>query len=334
MTNINSHWKNKPFLLRPVGKDYLWGGNRLNEDFSKDIDLSPLAETWECSTHPDGPSRIEGGVHDGRLLSDVIWEHPEYLGTHPQKRDELPILIKFIDAKQNLSVQVHPDDDYAREHENGSLGKSEMWYVLEAAKDASLIYGFCRDITQDMLKKSLADGTVEKYMHRVPVQKDDVFYIEAGTVHAIGAGSLIAEIQESSNLTYRLYDYNRTDKYGKKRELHIQKALDVANLRGSAMPRQPMRVLKYQPGCASELLCRCKYFQVERQLINTERCRELVDIQAGSNSFEVLLCTEGCGAVFYGSDTICFFRGDCIFVPAESVPMKLHGKAKLLKVSC
>lgn len=335
MTSINSCWKSKPFLLRPEGKDYLWGGNRLNDDFAKGIDLSPLAETWECSTHPDGPSRIAGGEFDGRLLTDVLREHPEFLGTHPRVQDGLPILIKFIDAKQNLSVQVHPDDQYAKEHENGSLGKTEMWYVLDAAKDASLIYGFCRDMSPDLIRTSLEDGSIEKYMHRVPIQKDDVFYIEAGTVHAIGAGALIAEIQESSNLTYRLYDYNRTDRHGNRRELHIDKALDVADLHGISMPRQPMRVLKYRPGCANELLCRCKYFQVERKLINTERCRQMVDLQAGENSFEVLLCTEGCGVLFYGShQMICFFRGDCIFIPAKSVPLKLHGRAKLLKVSC
>lgn len=254
MTNGNLPSMNKPFLLRPAGKDYLWGGNRLNDEFAKGIDMTPLAETWECSTHPDGTSRIEGGQHDGRLLSNVLREHPEYLGTHPRTKDELPILIKLIDAKRDLSVQVHPDDDYAREHENGSLGKTEMWYVLDATKDASLIYGFYHDMDRETLRRSLEAGTVEKYLQKVPIRKNDVFYIEAGMVHAIGAGALIAEIQESSNLTYRMYDYNRTDKNGKPRELHIEKALEVANLKGSASPRQPMRVLKYRPSCASELL--------------------------------------------------------------------------------
>ena len=125
MTNKNTNWKyNRPFLLKPAGKDYLWGGSRLNDDFAKGIDLEPLAETWECSTHPDGPSLAASGEHAGKLLTEVLKEHPEYLGTHPHTDGELPILIKFIDARQDLSVQVHPDDDYAREHENGSLGKT------------------------------------------------------------------------------------------------------------------------------------------------------------------------------------------------------------------
>lgn len=342
MTNRNLNWKNnhKPFLLKPAGKDYLWGGNRLNDDFSKGIDLAPLAETWECSTHPDGSSVVASGEYKGWILKEVLKAHPEFLGSHPlmaesARQGELPVLIKFIDAKKDLSVQVHPDDAYAMKNENGSLGKTEMWYVMDAARDAELIYGFYRDMDKEILRKSLEEGTVEKYLQKIKIKKDDVFFIEAGTVHAIGAGALIAEIQENSNLTYRLYDYNRVDKNGKKRELHIDKALEVMNLKGSAEPRQPIRVLHYQRGCASEFLCRCKYFQVERQLINTERCRSMADFQTDSNSFQVLLCLKGCGSVLEeGGEILNFFKGDCIFVPADSVPFKIHGKAQFLRVRC
>lgn len=336
MTNKNSPLKTEPFLLRPVGKDYLWGGNRLNEDFAKEIQMEPLAETWECSTHPDGPSTVATGPFAGRLLVEVMQEHPEYLGSHPRTKDgNLPVLIKFIDAKKDLSVQVHPSDAYAKEHEHGQLGKSEMWYVLDTQGDAHLVYGFNRPIDRQTLKKSLLDGTVERYLQKIKIQKDDVFYIEAGTVHAIGAGSLIAEIQESSNLTYRMYDYGRVDKNGKPRELHIERALDVAKLEGGSTPRQPMRVLKYTPGCASELLCRCKYFVVERLLINTERIRKMVPFATGDNSFQVLLCVDGCGVAFpEKGEAIPFFRGDCLFIPAHSVAIRLHGRAQLLKVSC
>ena len=339
MTNRNSNLNNRPFLLKPAGKDYLWGGSRLNDDFSKGIELEPLAETWECSTHPDGPSVVASGPDTGKLLPQVLSDHPEYIGSHPRElvkaEGELPILIKFIDARKDLSVQVHPDDAYARQMEHGSMGKSEMWYVLDASREARLVYGFRHDMDREVLKKSLLDGTVEKYLQKVKVRKDDVFYIEAGTVHALGAGALVAEIQESSNLTYRMYDYNRVDKDGKKRQLHVEKALDVVRLQGSAQPRQPMRVLKYQKGCASELLCRCRYFQTERLLLNTERCRQMADFQTGHNTFQVLLCTNGCGVLFEErGEFINFFRGDCIFVPADSVPLKIHGKAQLLRVSC
>lgn len=328
--------QNAPFLLKPIGKDYLWGGNRLNEDFSKDIKLTPLAETWECSTHPDGISIVSSGIHKDSLLSDVLKSHPEYLGSNVIKYGDLPILIKLIDAKKDLSVQVHPSDEYANKYENGQRGKTEMWYILDTTNDAKIIYGFYHDIDRETLKQSLNNGTVEKYLQKIKVHTDDVFYIEAGQVHAIGEGSLIAEIQENSNLTYRMYDYNRVDKNGKLRELHIEKALDVVNLKSSAEPKQPLRVLKYKQGYASELLCRCKYFQVERILINTERCRNLTGFKTDGNSFQVLLCTNGCGIITneVNQENINFFRGDCIFFPANSQLIKLHGKAQFLKVTC
>ena len=323
---------NKPFLLKPAAKDYLWGGTRLNDDFGFDIDIDPFAEAWVCSTHPDGESLV---ADSGMPLSEVIKSHPDYLGTHASSVADckFPILIKLIDAKEDLSIQVHPDDDYASEHENGSLGKTEMWYVVDSRNNAQLIYGFKRDVSAEQVRESISDGTIESLINHVPVSQNDLFFIESGTVHAIGAGCLIAEIQESSNITYRLYDYDRKDKYGNKRELHIDKALEVANLNSSASPRQPMRVLKYRPGYASELLSRCKYFQVERLLLNTEG-RKLASFQTESNSFHVLLCVDGCGNISGEDIHINFFKGDCIFVPAESMPLKLHGQAQLLNVSC
>ncbi len=321
-----------PFLLEPSAKDYLWGGTRLNDDFGKGIDLIPLAETWECSTHPDGESHA-----GGETLSKVLARHPEWLGTHPlattHGKPELPIMIKLIDAKTDLSVQVHPADEYALKHE-GSLGKTEMWYVLEARPGAKLVYGFHHDVTPEIVREALESHSIESLLNHVPVHKDDLFYIEAGTVHAIGAGCLVAEIQESSNLTYRLYDYDRIDANGKPRPLHVEKALEAANLRSSVVPRQPMRVFRYRQGCASELLTRCKYFQVERMLLNTEIQRSLVPYQTGPNSFHALLCLDGCGSISGEGFSMNFFKGDCFFVPAESIPMKLHGKAQFLDISC
>ena len=324
----------QPFLLKPAAKDYLWGGSRLNDDFAKDIPLSPLAETWECSTHPDGESLI---ASTGQTLTAVLAEHPDWLGSHPLSvtggKPELPILVKLIDAKKDLSVQVHPDDEYALRVEH-SLGKTEMWYVLDARKNSKLIYGFNRDVTAEVVKRALEEGTIEKILNHVPIRKDDLFFIEAGTVHAIGAGALIAEIQESSNITYRLYDYNRKDKNGNTRELHIEKALEVADLRSSLEPRQPMRVLKYRNGYASELLTRCKYFQVERVLLNTEIQRHLVDFKTDAGSFHTLLCVDGCGSMSGDGFMLNFFKGDCIFVPAESMVVHMHGRAQLLNISC
>ena len=320
----------KPFLLKPAGKDYLWGGTRLNDEFAKGIPLDPLAETWECSTHPDGPSVVASGIFEGQTLTEVLAAHPEYLGNrHPDGK--FPLLIKFIDAKKDLSVQVHPNDVYAMEHENGQNGKSEMWYVLDAAKDAHLVYGLKHDCTEKEIRQAIADGTLLRHLQRVPVRKDDLFFIEAGTIHAIGAGALIAEIQENSNLTYRLYDYDRVGKDGKKRELHIDKAMQVANLKSSAEPRQPLRVLKYKQGVASEFLSRCKYFEVYRVLLNTER-RQQVYYRVDEMSFRVLLCINGCGDIHFEGGEIPFYKGDCIFVPADSVQLTMRGCAQFLDV--
>lgn len=328
---------NIPFLLKPAAKDYLWGGSRLNDEFNKGIDVHPLAETWECSTHPDGQSLVASGSDIGKTLGDVLQKHPEYLGSHPLQvmkgTTELPVLIKLIDAEQDMSVQVHPDDAYALENEN-CLGKTEMWYVLAAREGASIVYGFNQDMDRGRVQNVLAGGTINNYLNRVPVQRNDVFLVEAGTVHAIGAGIIMAEIQESSNLTYRLYDYGRVDKNGKQRKLHVEKAMQVMNMRSSAQPRQPMRVLRYKRGCACELLTRCKYFQVERLLLNTDIYGLSLDYKTGSNSFQILLCTEGRGFLSGENFSLSFSKGDCVFVPSESIPLKLSGKAQVLKVSC
>lgn len=325
-------WKtDETFLLKPAYKDYLWGGDKLKTEYHKETDLSPLAESWECSTHPDGTSLAL--IDQNEIpLTEVLKRHPEILGTHPRTRDTLPILIKLIDAKMDLSVQVHPDDDYARIHEHGSLGKSELWYVLEAEPGASLVYGFSQDVTEEQIRQGIADGTIRKYLQKVPVKRNDVFFVQAGTVHAIGKGIVIAEIQESSNLTYRLYDYNRRDRNGNLRELHIDKALDVLNLHSSAEPVQPMRLLNYQPGFASEFLTRCRYFQVERVLLNSEASE--VSYRTDSFSFKVLMCVQGQGVLKGRELRIPFRKGDTIFIPADSEALSFSGKAELLGVNC
>lgn len=330
----------EPFLLSPAIKDYLWGGTRLKDGFSKSTDLEIVAETWECSTHKDGESIIASGPNSGRALIDVLKENPDFVGSHPKMQDGLPILVKFIDAKNDLSVQVHPDDEYAYQYENGQNGKSEMWYVVEAAKNAKLIYGFRTDITKDTVKKALQEENLEHYLLSVPVKKGDVFYIPAGQVHAICSGCLIAEVQESSNLTYRLYDYNRVDKNGNKRELHIDKALDVMNLKGSEKPVQPMRLIRFRAGIMIEKLYQCKYFTVEKVVLDTSRCKQReARFKTRDNSFRVVLCTEGCGTIDWTDEDgkvkrLDFYRGDCIFVPANSVEYRAHGKAEVLRIGC
>ena len=227
-------------------------------------------------------------------------------------------------------MQVHPDDAYAREFEH-SLGKSEMWLVLDASEGAGIYYGFKRETSLAEMRAAIENNTLTELLNWVPAKTGDCFFIPAGTVHAIGAGLMVAEVQQSSNLTYRVYDYGRVGADGRPRELHIDKALDVADLHGSAEPRQPLRVLKYRPGMASELLIRCKYFEVYRMLINTER-RQTVHYRADRMAFRVLLCMDGCGTISYDEGTVNFYKGDCVFVPADSEVLTIHGQAQFLDI--
>ena len=336
-TSLNYNTKNRafqeemPFLLKPVGKDYLWGGQRLRADFGKESVLNPLAETWECSTHPDGPSLVESGAFAGMTLKEVLKEHPEYLGTHPLcnytkeqlAAGELPVLIKFIDAKKDLSVQVHPDDEYARTYENGSRGKTEMWYVLDAAKDSSLVYGFSQDMEREQLKKSMEDGTIGEYLQKIPVHKNDTFYIEAGTVHAIGAGCLMAEIQENSNLTYRMYDYDRRDKYGNPRELHVKKALDVVDTKAYVKDNTTEVMLEENEHYSLERLVQCKYFECLKYEIKDE-----VKIVADESSFVSLVFIEGSGTIEADDykQEVPFKAGESFFVSSGKRSINIKGK--------
>ena len=323
-----------PFLLKPAGMDYLWGGRRLKDDFFKDLPQSPLAETWECSTHENGLSLVASGGNEGKTLKEVLKTSPAMLGRHANDRGEIPILIKLIDAKDDLSVQVHPDDEYAKRYENGSLGKTEMWYVLDAEEDSEIIYGFSRKTDAAQVRKAFDEGRLGKLLQHYPIEKDQVYYVTPGTVHALGKGALVAEVQESSDITYRMYDYDRRDKNGNMRELHIDKALQILDYKPKSEPRQPIRVLKYIPGCASEILCRCKYFIAERILINTKRIEGGYRLPALKETFQVLLCTEGSAKMQTGDENLSIRRGDCFFIPAGEYTVTITGEAGFIKVRC
>ncbi len=295
-----------PMLLAPQGKDYLWGGARLRTQFGKEIDMDPLAETWECSVHPDGPSVVRNGCFAGKTLKEVLDLHPEFLGTKADPGEGLPILVKFIDAAKDLSIQVHPDDAYARRFE-GSRGKTEMWYVLDAAEGAELVLGFEHPVNEKIIREAQAAGDFRRHLHYVPVKKGDTFYIPPGTVHAIGAGILLVEIQESSNLTYRVYDYDRVGPNGKKRALHLEKAFQVMNMRPAAAGGRASRFVRYEPGCSREIVCRCRYFEAEYI-----KCVSGFHFEAGRESCRILLCLEGEGTI----ENVPFRKGDCLFLPA------------------
>lgn len=215
--------------LKPAFKDYIWGGTKLRDDFGFKSDLKKIAEGWMLSCHKDGENIIDGGKFDGKTLSEVINETgKDILGTKAQKYDFFPILIKLIDAKDNLSVQVHPNDDYALRVE-GEYGKTECWYVIDCDEGAELIYGFKKKISNEEFRKRIEDNTFLDIVNHVKVKKGEFFFIESGTLHAIGKGILLAEIQQNSNTTYRVYDYNRLGADGKPRELHTEKASTLQN---------------------------------------------------------------------------------------------------------
>ena len=316
--------------LQPAGMDYLWGGTSLREEYGKKIDLTPLAETWECSVHPDGPSAVANGEYQGKTLAEVLKLHPEWMGTKVTF-GKLPILVKFIDAKKDLSVQVHPSDEYARVHEKDN-GKTEMWYVLDADEGANLIYGFQHPVTEEILRETVASGTLGKHLQKVEVHKGDVYYVPAGTVHGIGAGIMAVEIQESSNVTYRVYDYDRVDKNGKKRELHFDKAIQVMNMDIAPDVKQKPRMVKYYPGCSRELLCRCKYFETERVQVTKGFSFSILD-----GSFRVVMCLSGHGEIETSDADIkpmCFQKGETMFLPAGLGRCRILGETEVLKIRC
>ena len=233
--------------------------------------------------------------------------------------------------RSDLSVQVHPSDEYAREHE-GDNGKTEMWYVIDADEGANLIYGFRHEVTEKILRKAVETGTLDKHLQKVPVYKGDTYFVPAGTVHGIGKGILVAEIQESSNVTYRVYDYNRVDKNGKKRELHFDKAVQVMNMKVAPDVSQKPRMVKYYSGCSRELLCRCKYFETERIQVTKGFAFSVMDA-----SFQVLMCLNGYGEVQTmdaEQKPMRFSKGETLFLPAGLGRCLVVGDAELIKVRC
>lgn len=309
-----------PIKLKPAFKDYLWGGTRLRDDFGKDCDFDKIAESWELSCHKDGNSVVADGEFAGLTLAQYIEKKGKsVLGTNCEKFENFPILIKLIDAKDNLSVQVHPNNEYAQRVE-GEYGKTEMWYVVDCDEGASLLYGFKHNITKEEFRERIENNTLLEVTNSVPVKKGDVFFIEAGTLHAIGKGILIAEIQQNSNTTYRIYDYGRVGADGKPRQLHIDKAVDVTNL----CPAKPYP--QSEPvdmgGWTKKRLAKCEYFTVD--VINVDTSAAL---EADKSSFvNILVLDGGCVLSSEGNDAVELKKGDSVFIPAGLGKFELTGK--------
>jgi len=306
------------FKLAPAGKDYLWGGTKLMTDFGKNFNMNKLAETWELSCHPDGPSRIVSGEAAGQTLKEYIDANGrEVLGRDCENFEDFPVLIKFIDAKGDLSIQVHPSDDYALTHEH-QYGKTEMWYIVDCEPGASLYYGFSRDVTEEELRERIENQTLTEVLNEVKVKKGDVFFIESGTIHAIGSGIVIAEIQQNSNVTYRVYDYGRKDKDGHTRQLHVDKAMAVTNMDAMACTKS------FMPHLGS-----CKYFTVDKVAFNGGTMGALQGA-VDDKSFLSILILDGSGHISTGGETLSFKKGDSIFMTAGSGAYTMGGKCEAL----
>lgn len=306
------------YQLIPACKDYIWGGQRLKTDFGIQSGLNPLSEAWVLSCHPDGPSVLADGPDRGMTLRAWLDKAgKEALGTACEAFEDFPMLIKLIDAKKDLSIQVHPSDAYALEHE-GQYGKTEMWVVLDAEPGASLYYGFDREVSLEEFSSRVSDGTLTEVLRKVPVKPGDVFFIPSGTLHAIGAGLVIAEIQQNSNVTYRVYDYGRKGPDGKERDLHIEKALQVTN-------RIPILKRKsFEPHIVS-----CEYFTVDKIVLDGQFVKRIFG-ETDRTSFASLLVLEGEGEVRAAEERVAFRKGDSVLITADTGAYELEGNFEAL----
>ena len=315
-----------PIKLTAPLKDYLWGGTRLKNEYGKQTDLEKVAESWELSCHKDGLSVIANGEYAGKTLAAYIEEQGKaVLGTKAAAFPYFPLLIKLIDAKDNLSVQVHPNDDYAF-HAEHEYGKTEMWYVVDAEPGASLVYGVNNVILRTEFAERIKNNTLLDICNKVPVKKGDVFFIEAGTLHAIGKGILICEIQQNSNTTYRVYDYGRVGADGKPRELHIEKAQDVTRLAPTVRDVKPQFCFNILGrGNTLDLLAECEYFTVFHLTV-----QDYFDLTVGVDSFQAITVLDGALTLAAGEHKIDVKKGETLFLPANLGDYRLTGQGDLI----
>jgi mannose-6-phosphate isomerase len=305
--------------LVPAVKNYFWGGKKLAANWNKKSQNPIIAETWEVSLHSDGLSKVESGNYNGKTLKELLDKWGDSAtGKSASLFPMFPLLIKLIDTGAMSSIQVHPDDDYAHKNEQ-QFGKNEAWYILEAEEGAGVYLGFKTKVTKAQVQKSIEEGNLLDMMQFYPVKSGDVFYVPAGTVHCVGAGITFVEIEKNSNVNYRLFDFNRDDAEGKKRELHIQKALDVAIL-------EPYTLKKIEPeNKAMRQLVTDRYFTV-REIKSTSILKQQID-----DSFCAILFLGGEGEITDGLNKYAFKKGDTYFVPAK-IPFKITGNTRFLEI--
>ena len=296
-----------PLKLRPVVKEIIWGGSKLKTDYNKKADFDKLAESWEVTVRPDGMSVIENGEYAGMPLGEYIDKATYAVIGEGYDGDRFPLLIKFIDARESLSIQVHPADEYSLKNEN-EFGKTEMWYIVDCDEGSELIIGTKPNYSQEAFDEAVKNNTVEDLFIHQRVKPGEVYFIPAGMVHAIGAGILICEIQQNSNVTYRVYDFGRLGKDGKPRETHVDKARDVIE------NHTPEAIEKMRFACAKErtanLLACCDKFTVNHYNFTD------LSLTAGKESFISLTFLNGSGSISFNGVDYPFTKGETYYMPA------------------
>lgn len=319
-----------PLKLKPVFKDYIWGGRNL-EKFGVILPRGKTAEVWEVSCHPDGLSIISNGMYTGLSLVEYIsMMGKDAVGTDHYNREyvSFPLLLKLIDASDKLSVQVHPDDDYANENENGELGKREAWYIIDAKPGAQIIYHVIAGIDKEAFLESVDKSEIDQSLNYMNVFAGDVIDIYPGMIHSIGAGIVLAEIQQNSNLTYRVYDYDRMDKKGNKRALDIKKALDVIDFVPNNRKEKALGIdLRINAGAHKSFKLANKYFSLEVYWVKGK-----IEEQTDGSKFYIYLFLEGDAIINYSNGRISVKAGESIFIPASMGKFTMKGNFKAIKM--
>lgn len=304
-----------PMKMQPVCKNYLWGGEKLKR-FNKKSESSIIAESWELSCNETGLTKVGNGAYEGRFLKDIIdASRKDFLGEVCAKMERFPLLVKLIDAHKDLSIQVHPSEMTANES-NGEFPKSEMWYIVDCEPNSCIYLGFNKDISKEEFLRAVQEKNICEWLNKINVKKGDAYYIPAGTIHALGKGILVAEIQQNSNTTFRVYDYDRRDSDGNLRELHIERAKDVLNLKKTA----PNENLKENFSNFE-----CDYFKVKKEII----CKEKFFYNT-EKTFNLVQFISGGGEIIHDYETYKCELGDTFFIPAKIEKYAIKGECEVL----
>lgn len=310
-----------PMKLIPATVEAVWGGTRLMDGkWNKKGVGANIAESWELACHEKGESMIVNGEFSSRKLSGVLLDNPDFLGKKGKEFSFFPILVKLIDSKDNLSIQVHPNDEYAMRVE-GEYGKTEMWYIVDAKKGGGVYCGFKEPISKEQLAKALAEGKITDYLNFIEVKRGDCLFIPAGTVHAICGGILLCEVQQNSSITYRLYDYDRVDGNGNKRQLHIDKAIEVTDTSKVVKANENSEKIDEN----TLMLASCKYFTASEIT-----CNEEYTFEVDEDSFVSLTVVDGSGAIMANGSCITLDLGDTVFLPAGLGKVDIYGNLKAI----